>query len=536
MDEKQNWIGALLSRRQVVPRWHSPDYALETGERDSARCSVAPKALPVHWLRKLGEEARQKQVHADVELAEVQFLHASASMSRDDLPDKLRALWHRASTHPEGRPPERPTNQEGDWIALEKRNVAKLRASLARHPRQALMWSELARSHIVLGEDEKARRAMGCAVQLAGRSAYVRRSAARMHLHLEDVSGALRAVRQHPNFVGDPRMPSAELAITSRAGLPLSQVKRGLKMLDDGNFRTAHLSELAAALATIEMEAGKHKKSRALFARSLQAPSENTLAQVQWAAERDDTIMVPEAAWSVPKSFEAHALAARLTGDWDEVLTCCEQWLEEEPYATRPAVLGSFATYTKAQAFRAERLATRALSASQQSVSLRNNRAVARAYLGDIEGALKDVRSSLGCHVRHVPYLLATLGLIGYRSGDLELGSLGYSAAVSHFVGERDASSAALAGLFWLRELARTGDPAVAKDLEWMKRDLQRLTGNRPEPEITSMIESLEHELAQASLALCPGEERIAAEARDLFYRFNPPASIGDWRQRLFER
>lgn len=537
MDEKRNWIGALLSQRQVIPRWHSPQSALHAGERDSIRSNLRPRILPRRWLPLLSEQVQRGDIHADVEIAELQFLLSESPLDvTAPVPPRISALWHRAAEQLNARPPPRPTSLDGDWIAIERANVAQLRAALVRYPQQPLMWSELARAYIVLGHDDKARRAMACAVQLAGRNAYVRRSAARMHLHLNDVAGALRAVRQHPNFLGDPRMLSAEIAIAARAGQPLHHAKRGLQMLKDTNFRPTYLSELAAALATVEMQAGKHKRSRALFAHSLQSPSENALAQVQWASEWDSTIVVPTDAWDVPRSFEAHALAARLGGDWDAVLDDCELWLQDEPFATRPAILGSFATYTDKQSIRAERLATQALAANRNSVPLHNNRAVARAYMGDITGALQDIKYSLGCDGKNVPYLLATIGLIGYRSGDQELGEHGYHAALAQFVKDKDMPSATLASLFWLRELARLGDPNVATELTYIKRNLQRLTGTSPEPEITSMITSLEAQLAQCTLALAPPESRVAEEARDLFQRFEPLRDAENWRGRFIEK
>ena len=192
-------------------------------------------------------------------------------------------------------------------------------------------------------------------------------------------------------------------------------------------------------------------------------------------------------------------------------------------------------TFTETQCVRAECLATHALAANSSSVSLRNNRAVARAYLGDLHGALEDVKASLGCDGRNTPYLLATIGLIAYRSGDTELGELSYRAAVTRFVNDKDAPSATLATLFWLRELARLGDPSVETDLAYIKRNLMRLTANRSEPEITSMIEAVEVKLAQGSLAIAPPEAAFAEDARDVFQRFNPPVSATGSRGRFLD-
>lgn len=537
MEEKKTWIGALLSHRQVVPRWHSPQSALHGGERDSSKSTLKPRVLSRRWLPLLQEQAglAQAHPHSRVELEEMRFV-LGLPRELDHAPESLalqraRQIWQRATEHAGTQPPPRPI--DGNWVAQEGSNVHSMRVALSRCPQQALLWSELARTYIVLGQDEKAKRAMGCAVQLAGRSAYVRRSAARMFLHLYpgDPTHALKVVREHPNFRDDPRMLAAEIAIASRSGFPRRFAKHGLRMLDDANYRQAHLSELAAALGTVELEEGRHKRSRALFTRSLRAPSENALAQVQWAREHDDRIVIPSEAWSVTRPYEAQALAARVAGDWNEVLTATEHWQQEEPFAKRPAELGSFAMFSRQQTERAERLATRALLANPDSVWLLNNRAVARAYLGNLASALDDVRKCVGCDAISRPYLVATVGLIGYRHGDCELGALAYSKALEHFVKQKNAPSAALASLFWIRELVRIGDPTVLADLAYIKRHMPQITGGKPQPEIESMLDLLERTLAQSELLLPAIIGNVDRETRALYAQLESSQGTVDLRR-----
>lgn len=535
----KTWIGALLSRRQVVPRWHSPESALHAGERDSSKAALKPRVLPRRWLPLLQEQVDRLQAdpQARVELEEIRFVLGLPPDAHLAPPSgalqHAQQVWQQATENAGTRPPPRPSG--GDWVAQEKANVHSLRASLSRYPQQALLWSELARSYIVLREDDKARRAMACAVQLACRSTYIRRSAARMHLHLGDPNSALKVVRDHPNFRGDPRMLSADIAIASRSELPLRFAKQGLQMLKDVNFRPSHLSELAAALGTVELESGKHKNSRALFARSLREPSENTLAQIQWATERDDHIVMPNEAWQVARPYEAQALAARLEGDWDAVLTATEMWQQDEPFAMRPAAFGSFATFSPEQIERAERLATRALLANPHSVELHNNRAVARAYLGDLAGALQDVKDSVNCSSSNHPYLIATLGLIAYRSGDHAQGALGYSTALAHFVTQKNAPSAVLASLFWMRELERIGDPSVPAELAYIKQHMLRFTRGKPEPEIKSMLSQIEGTLAQAELNLPATADKVDQAVRDLYGQFETSREATSLRGRFFD-
>jgi tetratricopeptide (TPR) repeat protein len=525
LEEKRTWIGALLSQRQVIPRWHSPQSALHAGERDSVKLTLKPHSLPKKWVPILSEQAVRNNAdpHAQVELEEMRFLSGEkSSIGLLDTPQLKRAqqLWQLAAGNAGTRPPERP-DINGDWYSQEKNNVAKLRQALKAYPNQALLWSELARAHIVLGDDKKATRAMSCAIQLAGKSAYLRRSAARMYLHLEEPLLALKVVREHPNFRNDPRMLSAEIAISSRTNQPLRYAKQGLALLESPNTRPTYLSELAAALGTVELEHGKHKRSRILFARSMISPSENALAQIQWATERDSQISIPTEAWLVPRSYEAHALAARLKNDWDSVLDATERWLNEEPFATRPAMLGSFASFSVDQNHRAEKLVSQALQSNPNSSSLHNNRAVARAYIGDLDGALLDAQSAIDCEADQMPYSVATVGLIAYRLGDYELGAKAYGAALAKFVKLKNAPSTLLASLYWLRELARIGDLTVEENLIFIKKNLSRFAGVRPEPEIQSMLELVEADVAQKDLAMRPKDEIVAYDLRKLFDRLS---------------
>lgn len=543
MDEKRTWIGALLSQRQVIPRWHSPQSALDAGERDSTRTALRPRVLSPRWIPLLQEQAEREKSdsHVRVELEEMRFIQG---LPREDEYERLpftssallraQQVWQQVAEHAGVKPPPRP-QLSARWREDEQLNVARMRASLARYPQQPLLWSELARTYIVLREDAKARKAMACAIQLASRSTYIRRCAARMFLHLQDTPSALRVVREHPNFRGEPRLLSAEIAISARTASPLRFAKLGLQMLDDAKYRPTSLSELSAALATVELEFGKHKRSRALFVRSMIEPSENALAQIQWATERDRHIVIPTEAWQISRPYEARAMFARLEGNWDEVLNATELWLQEEPFATRPGAIGSFASFSREQNERAERLASQALLANPQSATLHNNRSVARAYLGDLSGALEDVKTSVGCSSTTHPYLTATLGLIAYRAGDHVLGALGYKAALAHFVKQKNAPSAMLGSLFWLRELVRIGDPSAPADLEYIKRNLLRFTGGKPEPEIQSMLRLIEGALAQGELPIPVESDVVFGDARNVFERFEPSLEIPDLRGRFFE-
>jgi hypothetical protein len=343
---------------------------------------------------------------------------------------------------------------------------------------------------------------MQCALHLAGTNAYLKRSAARLYLHLEKPDRALSLVRSSAGTRLDPRLLATEIALSESGAGRSNWARAAAKVLSDANYRPRFVSDLSAALATVEMSHGKHKNARRLFASSLVAPSENSLAQAQWASERDKQITIPIEAWQTPFPHEARALAARVRCDWDAVLDASEHWLADEPYSMRPAAVGSFASFSIEQHHRSERLASAGIESNPDNAHLLNNRAVARAYLGDLNGTYSDLERAFRARKENDPVLIATLGLLAYRAGEPDVGARCYSTAVAAFIADHNKMSAALALLYWLREQIHIGAPTAATDLNFLKNNLLRITGGTPQPELTSMIASVEEQLAGTSQTL----------------------------------
>lgn len=496
-DKDDAWIGELLAHRQVVPRWHPPDLATASGERDGQRKEKPKAAVPLKWVTLLQEQVDRGDAHALVELNEVEFILGRTPESKGSggQMGKVRAAWTQAANL--RLVPAPPTRVDGviDIADDARARIRAIRESLRSKPDQALLWSELSRNHLILGSDQAADKAMQCAIQLASRSTYLRRSAARLYLHLRQPDRALALVRHSPGIQQDPRMLAAEVALSDSGGGKSNWGRTARDALSNGKYRPEVLSELAAALATVEMSHGKHKNARRLFSESMVSPTENSLAQAQWASERDSRIVIPPEAWQTPFSYEAQAMAARLKRDWDSVLDASERWLADEPYSMRPAGMGSFASFSVEQYRRSERLASAGLESNPDSRLLLNNRCVSRAYLGDLEGAFADLKSALRVRKAEDPVLIATLGLVAYRSGRPDLGSRCYSSAITGFAEAKNKLSLALAALYWIREEIVLGSADAGIQLEFIRKNLPRITGGKQEPELESMLEAVEAEL-----------------------------------------
>ena len=276
-------------------------------------------------------------------------------------------------------------------------------------------------------------------------------------------------------------------------------------------------------MGTVELIHGAAKRARAQFRRSLALPTENSLAQAQWANEKDRKIVIPESAWSTPESHEANAFLMRRSGEWPKALLACAKWLADEPFSVRPAFLGSFIGFRPEHNLIAEKFASAGLTADPNSAGLLNNRAVVRAYLGQIEEAMSDIRGATRSDKgRNNAALLATLGLVAFRSGRPEIGRCLYLRSMAWLNYAREWTSVARAFLYWLREELREGTPDM-DDYVAMAAKIATAPMANGQPELIGMsslvkdeahVLKLRHEPSQSTTQLLlPLEEFAQQEA-----------------------
>ena len=160
--------------------------------------------------------------------------------------------------------------------ALEKptlyEQVRILRHLLRTEPRDPIAWVELSRTYAILGLREQAERSMAVALQLAMNNRFVLRSASRLWIYLDDPERAHDIIGRADRTCYDPWLLAAEIAIGSIDKKTPRFVKAARLMLSRGQFSPAHISELASAVATLELASGSIKKSKKLFGRSLEHP------------------------------------------------------------------------------------------------------------------------------------------------------------------------------------------------------------------------------------------------------------------------
>jgi tetratricopeptide (TPR) repeat protein len=216
------------------------------------------------------------------------------------------------------------------------------------------------------------------------------------------------------------------------------------------------LSELASALATIEMQAGGAKKARRLFRSAMVNPNENSVAQAEWASARlsGDLGLSDE---QVERSAEARARRFAEHDQLDPALAAGWEWLADQPFSTEPATFGSYHASMCGSFDRAIEFAEAGLQPNPGNALLLNNLAFSQANLGrltDASATLARVKPSDEGWTR--PTLTATRGFLAFRRGEFEEGRALYQKAIDTM---QDSEHRLRATLMLASEEARIGGP-----------------------------------------------------------------------------
>lgn len=498
-------LADLLRDRQVIPRWKSPAQAARDSERTVNYSAARIKAPSPDWIKELKAQlGTHPSVQTANELQETAFiLGVSHEDYRGQSPTSASAAREveKSAKHLDLDVSSSAEIQTGlfDKIGSVAPHIRALRERLAEHPGQALLWSELARHYLTVGSDKKARNAMECALQISGTTnRYIARSATRMFVHLDDQDRALHLLRKHNNIRRDPWLISSEIAVSGVSGKSSNLVKLGQSLVADRNSNPLDTSELASAIGTLEHTNGKRRAAESYFRASLVCPTENSLAQAQWAQDNETKVSIPASAWDIPGSYEAQAMAARTKRKWGEMLQFASAWLRDEPFSLRPAAVGSSIGLTYEHNVIGERFASAGLMSAPRNPLLLNNRAVSRAYLGKLDGAMRDISLALmDPDGRKDPHLLATIGLLAYRAGHFTFGSECYLTSLSWFSKKKDRASVTLGALHWLREEIRIGSPISTEMLDILKKQCVFPEVSRA-PETLALLEIVEDEISSA--------------------------------------
>lgn len=350
--------------------------------------------------------------------------------------------------------------------------VRTSRMLLRQEPNDPITWVDLAFAYVSLGRGAQAERSIMTAVQLAPDNRFVLRSAGRLWVHLGDPEKAHGIVARSRRTLEDPWLLAAEIALGSIVNRGRRNVKAARRLLGRGRFSAVHTSELASALATLELNAGSIKKAKKLFEQSLREPTENSIAQAIWAGRQSKGISIRKYSGEHANAFEADSWSRYMAGQWEEATVGAARWFGDQPFSRRPPGHGSFVAAVGLQDYRKSKwFAENGLRANPYDFTLLNNFAFACLNLGELsaaKSALDTIAKRVATSKHQSIVFAATRGLYAFRTGQLEQGRLLYNAAcdnarrVNGQIGKR---IHAFAAMFHALEELAIGGPESEKAL-----------------------------------------------------------------------
>lgn len=358
--------------------------------------------------------------------------------------------------------------KEGDVRA----QVQTLREQLRRDPRRTLAWTELARHYASTGSKKRAARAMQAALGLSPENRYVIRAAVRLRIHQDEYREAHDLVLASDAATRDPWLAATELSAAVVAGRRPRLTKIAREMLESRGFLPRAVSELASALGTLELRAGNDRAARKFFIESLTAPNENAIAQGEWASRQLRGLDIPPEQREI--SAEARALNFSREGQWSESLRASWEWHWDQPFSSRPTILGSYEA-SAGRAFKeGVEIARRGLQANPETFFLQNNLVfcqIGNGELAEAKASFERIHRDKLDEKTELPTFLATAGLLAFRTGFAEEGRQLYEQAIRRM---RDRKTRTIAQIMLTRELLLQRFPdAVALLQEVLRRSSQ---------------------------------------------------------------
>lgn len=450
--------------RNLIPRWRDPAATAREGELAALRAGrreFAPQSVE----DREADWRDQPTLHFATDLVGAALVVGATPAAIE----AARQVVHSQDATPLARSVAARFLAEGDEGAVSaevsdaSEVVRRLKRRLANDPRNSLASTELARFYTIQGQAGPAERAMSIALKLAPNHRFVLRAASRLAVHSGDFQRAHAIVARSAATRRDPWLMATEIATSEIAQTKSKLIKAGLTFVERGAFSPRAMSELAGALGTLELRGGSQKKAKRLLTRALREPNENTVAHGEWASQRIRGLEVGTD--QLETSWEARALRHAEDGDWREAVKAAWGWLEDQPFSSGPAEMGSYQASLGRDFEAGARIAEAGLRANPGEFLLSNNRAFCLINLGrldDAENLLKPFETADLERDERATWL-ATQGLLQYRRGNPEVGRRLYLDSIERAT---DRPSTTIALIMSAAEELRSQSPQAARVME----------------------------------------------------------------------
>ena len=463
----------ISKNRHVVPNLRRFSDAVVLGELDSASIA-SPDPVRIDFRSRLAEWTIKRTVGLAADIVSAALVSSETHSSAiDDAatfivahPDMCSpSLTSTAQTvltreQPMSRHivqlPRLTTLLENNHRQNLYRAIRNLKHATIRFGNDPVLFTELARLYLIVGNEEKAKKNIAIATSLAPSNRYVLRSAVRLYAHYDEAERAFYLLHKDPRTRHDPLLTSAELAMAGLIERSHTILKSASRILTSHTFSPSSLTELQAGVGSVELLNGDRRRCKRLFQASLQHPNDNSLAQVEWGLSVEPLFELDLRSYDVNCNYEALALEAFNQQQWTSVLRHCENWLMDMPFTSRPAQMASHVASVVLDDCAAAELFCRASRvASPDDPQLINSYAYALALDNRPGEALKvidELEVSSVEDVRARVCLIATRGLAYFRSGRINEGRERYATAIEAAKGIDDLTFRQLAVLNYARE------------------------------------------------------------------------------------
>lgn len=395
----------------------------------------------------------------------------------------------------------------GDIILLKER--------IRQYPYNPILYVEISRCYLLLGQVDKATRMMSIARQLGTHNRYVTRSAARLYLDIGDKDAAHEVVVRNEMVKEDPWLLASEISISLVRERFSKYIKKSAGILNSSKFDAFSLSELASTIGTVELLDGSRKKSRDYFKQALILPNDNSFAQAEWAKAHSIPLDITGAkSKQVQRNFEAQCIYKYYSDQYEDALNESVVWLYDMPFSLNATLLGSEIAYLHLKKYDvAEKILRVGLKCRPKDVVLLNNLAYcyardnklteAEELLKVIDSLKKDekIESTEVC-------CKATRGLVAYRRKNIEEGRRLYLEAARMTKEEGlsiDYNQNALLNFFREELLASEGNMA-AEDLTYIDNYVKSVHEESTQKYITALKNDVTALLKNRTVELGPKE------------------------------
>jgi|LSQX01.3.fsa_nt_gb tetratricopeptide (TPR) repeat protein len=434
-----------LERRRVIPNWRDFKSTIENGElqcqtNKSYKISNADKLLK----EKIDDFLNSPTIGVAADLVSSAYIldlqddpivdkaikvisenQNISSLSLKDLSEKIRPSKSTNLTNDDQNLSIVPSDDE--YIFLLRKRIAIWKNSLSNQPINPIGWVEISRLYSLLGQKIPSERAMRIALALDPNNRFIIRSAVRFFIHYDMAEEAYFYLRRAESLKFDPWLMSTEIATSCILDRRPKFIKESLSLIESKNFSDFSLTELLSSIGTLEFYEGSLKKSKELFRKSLIAPNDNSLAQIEWISKEDRSFQFETQNIKIKNPQEANAIKSFEESNWNQTLYYTDRWLSDIPYSTRPVLLGSFVAETFLNDNeKAIELCKRGLIANPNDIMLKNNLICSYAISGKINDAVS-MLEKLKPEIQDLPednkiVLQATMGLVLFRLGEFENG------------------------------------------------------------------------------------------------------------------